>query len=240
MNNQNDYQNNRYYDLKCIWMASRIVDYKLCDKEFDCENCPFDKEVRSTSTDNEMLDINKKNILESLNDKLQNIKYDEKIIYLKNSLMIKQIFGNTFYIGLNPILQPFLEGIKFIKECELGKYILKGNPVLQFRGDWGAMTIYSPMNFLMYDIMNINKGELIKNKWFAIIGVIQPEISLGKITRKDWDDALYKSFEFVETMKTTHPAVGTTMHDGGHQIKYLHQLVGKTKYIEILNAILIT
>jgi hypothetical protein len=221
-------------------MSSSVVDYKLCDKGFDCDNCSFDQEIRNSSTDNVKLDINKNNILESLNDKLQNIKYDEKIIYLKNSLMVKQIFGNTFYIGLNPILQTFLEGTKIIKECDLGKYILKGNPVLKFRGEWGAITMCSPMNFLMYDIMNINTEELIKNKWFAIIGIIQPEISIGKITRKNWDDTLYKSFEYVETMKTANLAVGTTMHDGGYQIKYLYQLVGKTKYMEILNTILST
>lgn len=26
----------------CWWMLAGIVDYKLCDRDFDCENCPFD------------------------------------------------------------------------------------------------------------------------------------------------------------------------------------------------------
>lgn len=238
MNNQNDRQDNRFYNLKCIWMVSNVVEYKLCDKEFDCENCQFDKEVRNSGSGNETAGINQSSIIESLNDKLQNIKYDEKVIYLKNSLMIKQIFGNTFYLGLNPILRSFLEGIKLIRECELGKYILRGKPVLQFRGEWGEITLSSPMNFLMYDLMNNRSGDLIKDKWFAIIGIIQPEISIGTITKKDWDETLYKSFEFLETIKTAPSAVGATMQDGGRQLRYLYELIGESKYRELLNTIL--
>lgn len=33
--------------MKCIWMEAGVVDYKLCDLEFDCENCPFDRSFRN-------------------------------------------------------------------------------------------------------------------------------------------------------------------------------------------------
>src|SRR5574338_147507 len=26
----------------CWWMVAGVVDYKLCDRNFDCEHCPFD------------------------------------------------------------------------------------------------------------------------------------------------------------------------------------------------------
>lgn len=31
---------------KCIWMASGVVTYKLCDFEYNCEACPFDQALR--------------------------------------------------------------------------------------------------------------------------------------------------------------------------------------------------
>lgn len=43
MSNKISYGNNIYENIKCIWMASDVVSYKLCDKEFDCENCQFNK-----------------------------------------------------------------------------------------------------------------------------------------------------------------------------------------------------
>jgi len=30
----------------CIWMAAGVVSYKLCDRDFECENCPFDISIR--------------------------------------------------------------------------------------------------------------------------------------------------------------------------------------------------
>ncbi len=32
--------------LKCIWMECGYVEYKLCDRNYDCENCPFDKAIK--------------------------------------------------------------------------------------------------------------------------------------------------------------------------------------------------
>jgi glycine cleavage system H lipoate-binding protein len=29
--------------IHCLWMQAGVVDYKLCDREYDCEHCPFDE-----------------------------------------------------------------------------------------------------------------------------------------------------------------------------------------------------
>jgi glycine cleavage system H lipoate-binding protein len=29
-------------ELHCVWMDAGLVDYKLCDREYQCEGCPFD------------------------------------------------------------------------------------------------------------------------------------------------------------------------------------------------------
>src|SRR6516225_552687 len=34
---------------ECLWMEAGVVDYKLCDRSFDCEHCPFDEAVQSRS-----------------------------------------------------------------------------------------------------------------------------------------------------------------------------------------------
>jgi glycine cleavage system H lipoate-binding protein len=32
----------------CIWMSAGLVAYKLCDRDYDCESCPFDAAMRGT------------------------------------------------------------------------------------------------------------------------------------------------------------------------------------------------
>jgi hypothetical protein len=31
---------------RCVWMQAGVVGYKLCDREFDCDRCPFDAALR--------------------------------------------------------------------------------------------------------------------------------------------------------------------------------------------------
>ena len=36
-------------DDYCIWMSAGLVAYKLCDREFKCEECPLDELMRKES-----------------------------------------------------------------------------------------------------------------------------------------------------------------------------------------------
>ena len=33
-------------ELKCVWMDAGLVSYKLCDYQYECERCPFDRVLR--------------------------------------------------------------------------------------------------------------------------------------------------------------------------------------------------
>jgi glycine cleavage system H lipoate-binding protein len=34
--------------LKCVWMLAGVVNYKLCDQQYDCEHCAFDRAMRQS------------------------------------------------------------------------------------------------------------------------------------------------------------------------------------------------
>jgi glycine cleavage system H lipoate-binding protein len=36
--------------IPCIWMQAGVVDYKLCDRDYDCELCPFDEALHTRSS----------------------------------------------------------------------------------------------------------------------------------------------------------------------------------------------
>lgn len=35
------------HELKCVWMTAGVLSYQLCDREFDCENCPVDQAMHT-------------------------------------------------------------------------------------------------------------------------------------------------------------------------------------------------
>lgn len=38
-------------EQKCVWMTTGLISYKLCDRDFQCDICPFDQAVRNSRTD---------------------------------------------------------------------------------------------------------------------------------------------------------------------------------------------
>lgn len=237
MNKADGYTGSSYETLKCIWMASQVVEYKLCDKQFDCETCAFDKVIRNYSGGSHS-DISKTtNVANVISYKLRSIKFDEKIIYLKNNLIAKEIFYNTYYLGINPILVTFLESVNSILEYERGKNILTGQQVLQLFGAWGMVTLSAPMNFTICDKVTEPIDGNLKSGWFAIIGAERQQITSGKIRQEEWTRMHEKATGIIEGIQSYYPKVGDTMHDGGSQIKFLYQLVGSARFTQILNSL---
>src|SRR5512138_1096596 len=35
--------------IPCVWMQAGVVDYKLCDRDYDCDHCPFDEALHTRS-----------------------------------------------------------------------------------------------------------------------------------------------------------------------------------------------
>ncbi len=236
MNNQYEHRSTNYETLKCIWMASQVIEYKLCDNQFDCENCRFDKVMRNLLDEKEEQNTNMANIANTISNKLQSIKYDNKIIYLKNNLIAKEICNDTFYLGINPILISFLDSVSSLSVSECRKNILTDQQVIQILGDWGSVSLSSPMNFMIYDLLDFPIETLLEFQWVAIFGAVNQEVSKRRLCQDEWQTMHKKALNTIEEIKSHVPQVGTTMMDGGTQIKHLHQLVGKKRYINILNS----
>jgi len=237
MNNENGYKSNNYEMMKCIWMASGIVEYKLCDNQFDCENCQFDKMIRNLSNEKETKSPSTISVPNMILDKLRSIKYNDKIIYLKNDLIAREICPNTFYLGINPILISFLDTVSSMKVYASGKNIFIGQQVIQIFGKWGTISLSAPINFLIYDKFGDPINNPLNTQWFAIIGVVHQDISSNRIFEEEWDKMHDRAISIIEEVKSFIPKVGDTMLDGGTQIEFLHQLVGKKRYIDILHSL---
>lgn len=33
-------------EMECVWMTAKVVNFKLCERDRDCANCPFDKAMK--------------------------------------------------------------------------------------------------------------------------------------------------------------------------------------------------
>jgi len=235
MKDKDELINNSNILQKCVWMDSNVIEYKLCDKNFDCENCQFYNVMRNPNYRVEDRLNKMQNLIDIFENKINSIKYDEKFIYLRNCFIMKQVLPNTYYLGLNPIFISFFDNANIMMKYDQNRSFLKGHTVVQFFDEWGSINLSAPMNFSVYDRVQNNTYDLVRSKWIAIICVIQQDVSVGQISKQEWDKLHKKSIEILEEIKSFYPQVGPTMMDGGNKVKYLYQLIGKEKFLKILN-----
>jgi hypothetical protein len=229
-----------YQELQCIWMSSRVVDYKLCDKNFDCENCQFDKVIRNLSVETKQKSYSGEpgvSILDSVMQKVKGQAYEPKYTYLKNQLVVKHLFANTYYLGIDPSILAFFDNINLVKDGGHQGYILKNQALFKVEGEWGYMTFTSPMNFTLLDKLNLNPQEIFTNKWYAIIGVNQPEITTARISKEDWYSKQANSIKLLNDYKMDFPQIGATMMDGGSPVVNLNRCLGNTEYLKLLSKL---
>ena len=230
-----------FQDLKCIWMSSNIIDYKLCDKDFDCENCQFDKVIRNLAVDSKQQTSpgeSPLSILDALMKRVKNQVYEPKNIYLKSQMMVKHLFADTYYLGINPAILLFLDNINSVKDAGHQGLILKNQALFKVEGEWGYITFISPMNFTLLDKLNLTAEDILSNKWFAIISINQDDLDPARITRDQWYNNQVSSLNLLKEYDINTPKIGATLMDGGIPVKNLNRLLGNNEYLKILSKLI--
>lgn len=227
--------------MDCIWMTSELVKYKYCDKNLDCDNCEFDKVMRNLSAkhENNQLaktknDLNNEDLLERLIKRIEAEAFDDKIIYLKNQLVLKNLFGNAYYLGINPVVLCLLDDYNSIHEFNVSQ-IKRDQIIFTLEGGWGIKQFISPINFMIIEKINFSRFKL--NKWYAIILFNETDKDDFWISEKEWNRKKNNAVSSIRKFVTDKPQIGKSMLDGGEKVKYLHQYLGSSLYLELLQYV---
>ncbi|MGA2667316.1 MAG: hypothetical protein ABSF32_00200 [Ignavibacteria bacterium] len=232
----------KFDDLKCIWMSSNLVEYKLCDKDFDCENCEFDQVMRNQASikqgegqyDSPNADFFKKIIQKLKND----VKYRRPpYYYLKNNLIVKNLFGNIFYIGINPavlILIDCQNSVRFLTNGD--RYVQRGVSFLKIQGEWGSVDIASPITFLFLNKSEFDSFDFLTNEWFGLIEADREDILNASYSETEYEINLSNMEDTLHNYLTTYPETGVTIMDGGKNVRYLYEAIGKKNYSCLINS----
>jgi hypothetical protein len=236
-----NYQNKIYEDLKCIWMSSNVVDYKLCDRNFDCDNCNFHSAMMNSShhlsNNMNVNDTRVEKIIHKLINDLGKEELKKDCIYLTNHLMVKNLFSNTYYIGFSPLANYLLDNCNSVDHYYNDEKVSKGKPLIKISGDWGSIDIASPVCFTF--LGRISKQEIMQNsdKWFGLIECSEEEFVSTSITGENYMKDILGVTRELTKVRLNYPDVGTTMMDGGTEVNFLYQIIGIEKYINILKKL---
>ncbi|HSE41123.1 MAG TPA: glycine cleavage system protein H [Acidobacteriota bacterium] len=118
---------------KCIWMTAGVVDYKLCEFQFDCDNCGFDRAIRQRFPD-EM-----KCTTEIIDE--SGYKLDESLFYHPAHIWMRVEEEGRIRIGLDDFAQRLTGRIYSIRLPEPGETIKRNDGCWSITHRFGDVSI---------------------------------------------------------------------------------------------------
>jgi hypothetical protein len=226
-------------EFDCIWVAANAIDYQACEKDFDCENCILDKILRNIiSNENcpegKNIVLNDTDFLDKIINRIENLQPDSKTIYLKNNLVLKHLFANIYYLGLNPLTVSILENIGTVKEYMKKVYFNAEQTIIAVEGEWGKLTVKVPMSFLLLDKLNWTPEDIINRQWLALIVINQSEIIDSQISVEEWKLEKARLLKIIREYRDCCLKVNPSALVSSKKIEYLYQLIGKPEYLKLL------
>lgn len=225
-------------DIKCVWMSSKVVAYKLCNRNFDCDNCEFDTALRNSAAQRNT----RTEFQLPFQDLIEKLKKPEKIhgshvYFLKNSLTLKTLLDNYYYIGINPSALLILDGVTSTKLKSENRPVKKDDAFFRLEGDWGTFDVKSPINFKFLGKINGDKEDYMTGKWFGFIEAEKEEVKSAFVEENKYKEFLNDLAPFLEEEIQRQTKAGITMADGGYRVKHLTQVIGKGRYKELLKKL---
>ncbi|MDD8017828.1 MAG: hypothetical protein PHP42_05610 [Bacteroidota bacterium] len=147
----------------CVWMDAGLVNYKLCDKNFECESCEFDKIMRTQHhpfseravmqseptvtrfVDQEMTDKVEDVIVTQLIRPLQNISLPDDRMYFRNHTWLQRMDDGSYKIGVDSFIAELINPLVGVVVINTPSKIEKDSPYAWLIRDDETFTLYNPL-----------------------------------------------------------------------------------------------
>jgi len=229
-------------ELKCVWTSTGDVGEKLCDKKFECENCEFDKQMRSSKSPGNIKEFYLNPDFSLIDEVIHKLSSLKNISYppgykFSNTLLLKKFLGETHFLGLNPVLNVLFDNITTAEIFGSGARYLEGENIFDIRGEWGNYVITAPFE-LTFESEIIPPDSNSEGRWIGFVKCNEDNVNAACLSKEQYAKSIDNVCRNLKKYTDKSVTVGTTMYDGGERLKYIYQIIGKENYLKILTVIL--
>jgi glycine cleavage system H lipoate-binding protein len=231
-------------DELCIWMAAGLLSYQLCDRQFECDSCPLDHALRvrmrqhSTKREEGL----GKPAYGALEEPLR-----EDFRYSRNHCWAKQLGANLLKVGIEPGMSAALLTPKTIVFLSRGQSLVRRQACLWIVLEGGTLPLDSPIEGLVRDTNPLLAGEPhllhfqpFDDGWLYEIEADSAAVEAANFM--DWEQASSKYASdknaFIASLQTSqrknNPSVGVTLADGGQRLQNTADILGPSRYFDIV------
>lgn len=153
-------------EISCIWVEAGLISYKLCDRFYECDDCPFDQVMRKQSrpASKPMVPresgsddvvprektVSNREILESLIDgffkPLSAAGLPVDRMYSMNHVWLMRVDKNLYRLGLDHYAAGILESAVSVILPPTGSSSTRNNPLAWLICEDGTIAVRSPIS----------------------------------------------------------------------------------------------
>lgn len=236
--------NNKHYPLipeeerKCVWMTTGLISYKLCERDFQCEFCPFDQAIKNEESREGDLPEAENDWTEGSLKTDPSARISGSFFYHPDHCWLKVENAEKVRIGIDDLLTQFMTNIQVVILPQVGSFIGQGECCAHIIQEDYILPVVSPLSG---SIQTINprlkkKPELITDdpRGYGWLLTVKPENLESDLKRLLFGRKALLWFQQEEKeiltradsiLKQSPQILGPTMQDGGVRITRLRDIL---------------
>ena len=232
-------------EQRCVWMAAGVLSYQLCDRMLECETCPLDhamtRQVQLPAAPRHAAADRTPPSPEGLRPGLR---------YSRNHCWTRQARDGRVLIGIEPGLSSALLAPKAVVFPSAGQPLRAGQTCLWIVAEGGTFPLESPVDGV---VRNTNgalgtQPHLIHDQPFdqGWLFEIEPDLDTtanpdlmepSQIARTYESDQNRLASLLTAAVTGNRPDIGMTMADGGQRLQHMADMLGPTRYFNLVRQV---
>lgn len=202
--------------IPCVWMQAGVVDYKLCDRDYDCDQCPFDEGLHTRSSQQALRD--KRDYLEPLS--VQGCRVEPDLFYHPDHLWARIEEGGMVRAGLDDFGERILGRAYSVSLPAVGTKVKPGSQCLRLTHQSGVSALAAPVTGQVKEINSqlLQRPALMSRDpygegWLILI---EPDDLKGGLKRLMYGEQIRQWLQHeIEKLHSLINGEQSTMNDGG-------------------------
>jgi glycine cleavage system H lipoate-binding protein len=234
-------------EMRCIWMTAGIISYQLCDRGFECDDCPLDAALRSHQQRKIPLQEQSREE-ETRALRLEGLQSD--IFYSRNHCWLKTLRENLVRVGVEPGLSAALLAPRAVVFPSAGQRLLRGQTGVWIVMEGGTLPLESPVDGIVRRTNHqlSSHPHLLASRpndagWVLELEWDPSSLEQAGLMDRDQADSVYGRDQdrFLASLQNAaaggHSPAGVTLADGGQRLQNVADLIGPYRYFALLRKI---